>query len=355
MSAPVRAPRSSIVLLAAALTALAQMTVAQPSPPGQGRTLVTVSATAWKDGHPVTDLHASEVEVRDAGVPQPLVGFEFVDTIAGEAPEAPGAVVLVLDDLGIAPEDTAGAVTAALALVDALGPADRLAIANPGPFPLTLPLSADKRSARNAIRQFLGQRGKSRLALSNAQACRDTVLLLKTIEDALDGLAGQPGDRRAVLVVSDGGRMFWGGPAKQRCRKAGGMVKRIVSASVTANAPVYGVDVRGARDDERQPATSRGSRGDAEPVDVALQKDRVPAAEGSLDALVSATGGTLNRAADDVTSSPLRLVHDSRQYYRLTYPVPGTRPRDGGAPRRIEVRVHRSGVEVRARQQSVPR
>jgi hypothetical protein len=51
-----------------------------------------------------------------------------------------------------------------------------------------------------------------------------------------------------------------------------------------------------------------------------------------------------------------RILRESRQYYRLVYAQPNVDPDEGEPPtRRIEVKVSRPGVQVRARQQYAPR
>jgi VWFA-related protein len=236
-----RAWLASSALLAVSLATTAGMPSAQVSSAPSKATLVTLTVIVSRDGQPVSDLTAAEVEVLDNGVAQTIEAFEHVDTIAGDAPEPPGDFVLVLDDLGTPPGGTSDTVSVGLALLNALGPADRLAVVNTGPFALIQSLSTDRATSRATIRQFLGQRDSSS---SRSEACRRSVVSLSVIEDALEVMAQQPSARRAMLVVSDSQRVYWGEARGQKCSEARKVFDRVVAASSIANVPIYGVDPR---------------------------------------------------------------------------------------------------------------
>ena len=77
---------------------------------------------------------------------------------------------------------------------------------------------------------------------------------------------------------------------------------------------------------------------------------------GSLGMIAAHTGGTLTVDTNDLGADIPRMIRDSRQYYRLAYVQP--EPAEGKKQpqtRRIELKVERRGVDVRARQQYVPR
>ncbi len=319
------------------LATTAAIPSAQVSSASSEATLVTLTVIVSREGQPVPDLTAADIVVLDNGVAQPIEAFEYVDTITGDSPEPPGDFVLVLDDLGTPPAGTSGAVLAALALVDALGPHDRLAVVNTGPFPLIQQLSTDRTASRTTIRQFLGQRDSS---ASRSEACRRSVVSLGVIENALKVMAQQPSTRRAMLVLSDIRRVYWGEVREQKCSEARKVFDRVVAASSVAHVPIYGIDPRA------QQASAEAVK--PHPATVAVTKVRRPSdmPSGSLGALVRMTGGALTDAAD----GPHQLVRDTRQYYRVVYRQPEVPRGSRNQVRQVDVRFRRPDVAVRARQ-----
>lgn len=345
MRAVVRTSRASSALLVASLlasTAIPAMQVA--AAPAEPRH-VTLVLIASRDAEPVSDLQPGDIEVFDDGVPQPVAALEYVDTVTGDAPEPPGDFVLVLDDLGTPRSGTGSAIALGLGLVDALGPADRLAIVNTGPFPLTHQLSTDRASARTTVRQFIGQQDTA-AKRSRSEACRRSVVSLGVIENALKVIAQQPGSRRAMLVVSDGQRAYWGDAQHERCSEARKVFDRVIAASSVASVPIYATDV---------PGQQEAAPHDADTLPRAAARGRRPSGtpRGTLGMLTAATGGTVNgapRHADSVD----QMVRDSRQYYRVTYRQPEMSRGSRKDFRQILVRVRRQGVAVRARELYVP-
>lgn len=307
---------------------------------------VTLRLVASRDGEPVADLQPDDIEVLDNGVPQPVAAFEYVDTVTGDAPEPPGDFILVLDDLGTMRSGTGAAIAVGLGLIDALGPADRLAIVNTGPFPLIHQLSTDRASARTTIRQFIGQQSPMSTS-ARSEACRRSVVSLGVIEKALDMAARRPGSRRAMLVVGDGQRAYWGEARHEKCSAARRVFDRIIAASSEAGVPVYAADVPG-----QQEATPHDAG--AQPRAAARSRRPSGTPRGSVGLLAAATGGALqgpSRHAESVH----QMVGDSRQYYRVTYRQPDVSSGNRREFRQVLVRVRREGVVVRARELYVPR
>lgn len=336
--------RPTIALLAISLVTTAAIPSAQVSSAASKPTLVTLTVIASREGQPVLDLTAADVDVLDNGFAQPVEAFELVDSISGDSPEPPGDFVLVLDDLGTPSAGTSGAVSAGLALVAALGPDDRLTVMNTGPFPLIHGLSTDRTLSRSTIRQFLGQRDSS---ASRSEACRRSVASLRVIESALKAIADQPSPRRAMLVVNDSRSVYWGERKEQKCSAARKVFDRVVAASSLANVPIYGID--------QPPEQASAVRSDTvTPLSaVAVTKVRRPSdmPSGNLGSLARLTGGTLAALAD----GPHQLVRDTRQYYRLTYRQPEVRRGPGNQLRQVHVRSRRTDVLVRTRERYVPR
>lgn len=331
-----------IVSLLASVGVSAMQVAATADEPGH----VTLTLVASRDGEPVADLQPGDIEILDNGVPQPLAAFEYVDTVTGTAPEPPGDFILVLDDLGTTRSGTGAAIAVGLSLLDALGPADRLAIVNTGPFSLIQQPSTDRASARTTIRQFIGQQSPTSTSV-RSEACRRSVVSLGVIEKALEMAARRPGSRRAMLVVGDGQRAYWGEARRERCSAARKVFDRIIAASSVAGIPVYAADVPGQPEvtphdaGTRPRATARSSRPSGTP-------------RGSLGLLVTATGGALHGPPRH-TESVYQMVRDSRQYYRVSYQQPTVSRGSRKDFRQILVRVRTKGIAVRARELYVPR
>nr|WP_291986142.1 VWA domain-containing protein [Luteitalea sp.] len=324
------------------------MPSAQVSSPPSKATLVMLTVIVSRDGRPVSDLTAAEVEVLDNGVAQTIEAFGHVDTVTGDSPEPPGDFVLVLDDFGTLPAGTSGAVSVGLALLNALGPPDRLSVVNTGPFALIQQLSTVRATSRATIRRFLGQRHSSS---SRSEACRRSVVSLGVIEDALKVMAQQPSTRRAMLVVSDSQRVYWGEARGQKCSQARKVFDRVVAASSIANVAIYGVD----------PGTQhapdlRGAGITHTPAVGAVTKVRRPSEtpSGSLVVLARTTGGTVTSAAEGATDGAHQFVGDTRQYYRVVYRQPEVPRGSRNQFRKVEVRVLRPDVAVRTRELYVP-
>ena len=326
-----------------------------------GTTLVEVSAIVTNDeGGPIKDLTVEEVEVLDDGVLQSIVLFEHVDFATAVGSQQRRDFVLVLDDLSIAPKDTEAAMAISDALINSLGPHDRLAIVNTGPFPLVQQLSTERSIARKLVRQLRGQKGTSPLSFSAVQVCHNTTVALRVIENAMRVMAQGVVERRAVLVVSEGHRLFWletGTKGADRCDQARAAYERIIAASALANVAVYGVDVRGLVAQAPDvsgggPAASAQSAGTAAAT---AAQQRADTLYGSLGRMALATGGTLTAERNDLMAAVRQMIDDTRQYYRIAYVQPDIPRRDRGKVRRIEVNVRRPGVNVRARQRYLPR
>jgi len=316
-----------------------------------GTTLVEVSAVVTRDGRPVTDLQPTELTVLDNGAPQPIVAFERVDLGRGELPEQRRDFVLVLDDLHIAPARTAPAIQAALAFVDALGRHDRLAVVNTGLGDLRLDLTTERAPARALIRKMRGQAG-GEIALEQESRARTSMAVL---QDVAASLRSDAGERRAMLLISEGHPGF---VQEARSNLAPGAVaafeayRGVLREAALSNVAIYTVDPRGLLAPGGAYVGSRQAT-----MDVSVQPQQIRDSEvfGSLAVLARNTGGLQTLWTNELTSVFPRLLEDSRQYYRIAYAQPD--PQKGKkqpAQRRIEVKVSRPGVEVRARERYAP-
>jgi VWFA-related protein len=177
---------------------------------------------------------------------------------------------------------------------------------------------------------------QARAAQVYARAAARLEQTLGIVERSLAALAESPG-RKSLVLVSGG--------LIQDTRL--GVFRRVETEARRANAAIYFLDARGL---VAAPAALQGDVGvPTDTVDVSAgvglneSRDR---SEGS-EALAVDTGGFVIRNRNDLASGLDRIGRESRSYYLLGYP-PTNRTADGRF-RRIEVKVARPGVTVRAR------
>ncbi|HXY40955.1 MAG TPA: VWA domain-containing protein, partial [Vicinamibacteria bacterium] len=155
------------------------------------------------------------------------------------------------------------------------------------------------------------------------------------LERLLKPLVGSK-DRKSLLFVSEG---FVYDPAEVGYRK-------VVEAARRANTAVYFVDTRGLTGSGVSFYNAEfGAALDENNVLSAIA-DTTQDAEGAV-SMARDTGGFSITSTNDLENGILRIGHESTTYYLLGY-NPGNVPRDGRF-RRIEVKVRRPGVSVRAR------
>ena len=324
-------------------------------------TIIEVAAVVTRQDDVVRDLSREEVRVLDNGVEQPLVAFEFIDHLAPDS-HSKGVrtaqeYVLVLDDLGIAPRLTKASADVARFLLGALEEDDRLAIVNTGPHELVQQLTTDRAAARALIGKFRGQKGVRRG--SGAQVCHDTTVLLSVVRNVAKALEAEASARRAVLVVSEGHRIFMETPAAGRidiCDEARVAYESVVAAAAVSNVAIYGIDPRGLEAPIPAYGTSFGDAVVGAGQEASHRADRMASRYfGSLGLMAEATGGRLTTDRNDLVANIPLMLRDSRQYYRIAYLQPAVPAEERDVVRRIQVKVSRPGVVVRARQRYLPR
>lgn len=367
----------SAVLLVAVVALSASPGEPPPQPDRQqpsfrsSTVVVEVSAVITHEGEPVTDIRRDEVVVRDEGVPQELVAFEYVD-LRDAASNTAGSTldsqtlgmarsrgrdyVLLLDDLHISPRLTRPTMDVAHALIDALAPEDRLAIVNTGPHDLVLQLSTDREAAKQRVSRFRGQRGTGMAPGPNEVEIK-TLILLRVLRGIADAMAGDASERRSVLLVSEGQSL---GPADPRSpgdyHDVWRAYEQVVAAASAANVAVYAINPRGLE----APVPLIGTGGNRDAAQVAgstaqrVTDAMVSRYYGTLGRISASTGGTLTADSNALRDGVSTMLRDSRQYYRLAYRQPDVASDAHGKARSISVSVNRPGVDVRARSSYVP-
>lgn len=351
------AGRRVVVVMAAMV--LGAVLIAQEQPTFRaGTTLVEVSAIVTRDGAPVTDLRRDEVRLLDNGVEQPLVAFEYVDLTKVEGPAKRRDFVLVIDDWHIDPRLTKPTQDVALRFVDALGAHDRLAIVSTGPHDLVQQLSTDRDESRRLIRRVRGQKGFAGPWEIEMRA-RTALQVLQSVAETLTSDAAE---RRAVVVISQGHALF----AENRSTLSADaeLVRAayhdVLREASLANVAIYGIDPRGLvvggpTNVSRMVGGAPMAAEAAARVGAGVADSMAARYYGSLGLLAVNTGGTLTVDTNDLGKRIPGIMQDSRQYYRLAYAQPELTGKAQSEPRRIEVQVDRTRVEVRARQRYVPR
>jgi VWFA-related protein len=166
------------------------------------------------------------------------------------------------------------------------------------------------------------------------QAVSKNRITLGLLERVLGSLASSKG-RKAVILVSDG---FIYDPNLDE-------FKSVVQASRRANAAIYSVQSGGLSGMSEFMSAEFGNALADQDVGSALL-DNSLAADGS-DSLASDSGGFVVRNTNDLTRGIQRIALESQTYYLLGYTPTNTK--QDGRFRKIEVRLARKGIEVRAR------
>jgi VWFA-related protein len=175
-----------------------------------------------------------------------------------------------------------------------------------------------------------------RAATLYQQAAARNAATLGSLERTIEGLAAVRG-RKAVLLLSPG---FIDDQERPDQRRA-------IESARRSNVAVYFLDARGLiASTPYAQAQQTGSPIDTRDV-VAANADLTLGAEGA-GSLSSATGGFSVRNQNDLGRGLERIGAESRVYYLLGFQPDRTDVRPG-AFRRLEVKVSRPGVTVRAR------
>ena len=375
--------------------------------------LVTVDAVVLdRRGEPVGGLTAEEFEVKEDGRPQRIVSFEAVTLAesaeapspsrarvstnsAHPAPQGRRTFVIVFDNVHMAPDRIGVARAAVTGFVrSALRPGDEVTLVPTsggawwtaqmpeGSGDLAAALerleglrpritSVDRISDWEAMQLYLhrdprvmssvarryyehriileppGIEGRADLQVSPGlpliqaksaevyQAAlgrkRATLAVLERVAASLEPVKG----RKSIILVSEG---FVHEPQLTEFRD-------LVRAARQANAAIYFLDGRGL---VGGPVTADAELAEGtDPRDLnAVLNENLVEAQGA-DSVAIDSGGFSIKNSNDLAAGLRRIAEESRRYYLLGY-QPARTARDGKF-RKIEVRVQRPGLEVRAR------
>ena len=294
-----------------------------------------------------------------------------------------GLYLIVLDDIHTDPARTPLVKAAARRFIEGLADTDLAAIVTTsGRFEAAQDFTSNRRLLFAAVEPFVGQKLRSAVLekldtyrremdltgndlgqlgkpvndaydVQRGQRARNTLITLKNLAESLSGVHGR---RKAMVYISEG--ISYTTTGYEAWREISGNARRGVSienelrdaviAASRANVSIYSIDPRGL--------TNLGDTGieiNYVPEDPNLRLDSVGLLEelrlshDSLRVLADETGGFAALNSNDLAGALDRVVRDNSSYYMLGY-YPANQKRDDGF-RRIEVRVNKPGLQVRAR------
>jgi VWFA-related protein len=185
------------------------------------------------------------------------------------------------------------------------------------------------------------------LEFERAQNARNTLTAVKNLAEFMEGIRGR---RKTMLLVSEGISyniydVFANSSANLIIREA----SEAAAAASRSNVAIYAIDPRGLAGFEQAmdaPAVPIDISPSQFSVNSAL-RDARRASQDSLRTLAEETGGFAAINSNDFAGAFDRIVRENSAYYVLGY-YPSDDRRDGRF-RRLEVRVTRPGLQVRAR------
>jgi len=389
--------------LAAALPLAAQApppTAAPPGPRASAPPPVTFAVEVGyvevdaivtdKDGNPVRDLKKEEFSVLEDGKPQSIDLFHQID-IPYERPEpAPGrrpvpldvqtnarpfdgrVYVIVLDELHTTPSRSLLVRAAARRFLERNFTEDDLGavVHTGGPASAGQGLTNDRQALLAAVDRFSGraltastltrideyrrtadtrQQGdpvRDPEEMERAYNARNSMETLKSVSDWLGRLRGR---RKAVLFLSEGiGYNLYDQINNREASSVLDAIREATAAAARANVSFYAIDPRGlgGLSDEMmeiQPVFDDPALG---LTPQGLQEE-LQMSQDSLRTLADETSGFAAVNTNDFSTAFARIVKDNSAYYVLGYYPPGQRK--DGRFHKLEVRVSRPGVKVRAR------
>lgn len=353
-------------------------------------------------GNFVRDLKPGEFQVLEDGVPQAVTAFSLIEipvTRAERAMFLPRELepdvqsnartpdgrlyVLMLDDIHTGAQRSLRVRQAGKQFIERnLGANDLMAVVfSSGRTDGAQDFTNNRRLLAQAVDKFMGRKLPSaylnkldayNLARASGQVTtvrdaddaerlHNARSLLSMVTNLSDWLSGIHGRRKAVVLISEGlDYNIWdtmgalqGETAIVASGRASGVelvseVQDAIAAATRANVNFYAVDPRGlyAMGDEIMQA-SPPVEADAIGLGLSTLHDELRISQDSLRTLAEETGGFASLSSNDFSTAFQRIVDENSSYYVLGYH--STNEKRDGRFRRIEVRLTRPGLTVRAR------
>ena len=330
----------------------------------------------------VRDLTKEDFQIREDGAPQAVTTFALVDIpvarpevplfasepiesdVATNARDFDGRLyVFVLDDWHTSPLRTPLVRAAARRFIETkLGANDKVAIVTTsGMSDASQEFTDNRRLLLRAVDRFMGRKLRS-ATLSQLQSYAPTIAdpdsaergynadaALRSLKNVADFLAGVRGRRKALIYISEGidydiHDVFSNRDASRLIEDA----REAIAAATRSNVSIYAIDPRGltALGDDVVEIAGLGDDPQLRLGPASLQRE-LQLAHDNLRMLAAETGGFAVVNTNDFATAFDRLVADNSSYYMLGY-YPTNNRRDGRR-RKIDVRIRRPGLQVRAR------
>lgn len=319
-------------------------------------------------GHPVSDLSRDDFQILEDGKSQDVTVFAHVtvphdrrpaftngqsvvqpDVETNKRPVEGRVFALVLDDLSILPTNTARVRHFARRFIDEVVAAnDLVAIIYVGSDGDDVPFTANRERLVASIDKFTGRRSGSFVddddamlaSLRAGEASRHGRASLAVLSEVCDAMAEIRDRRKAILYFSEGpaARIV---PLSSR-RPADDEGWRALMAASRGTVAIYPVDPRGL-EGHGDEAVERGSPAPRGEASVPLWTAGIA----GLRTLAEETGGFAIVNSNEISGGFQRIAEELSDYYVLGYQV-NDAPR-ADRIRRLDVRVRRSGLSVRAR------
>ena len=346
-------------------------------------------------GNAVTDLTIGDFEVREDGRPQKVTAFSTINLpierperpLFADAPIEPDVQIntaaegriytIVLDDLHTTFTNTPRVRRALRTFIeDNFGSNDLAAVVyTSGRTTAGQEFTNNAPAAARGDRQVLGPQPSFRSArdrrgaeepapggFSDRRRWRDSdrsarvragaaranhLTLIRQLAEFMEGIRGR---RKTILLVSEGisydiDDVFTNTSANIVLQQA----NDAVAAATRGNVSIYAIDPRGL-DAFEEAIEIGGTPSDITPSQFSITgalQDSLRRSQQSLQVLADETGGFAAVNRNDLSSAFARIVRENSTYYVLGY-YPSNERRDGRF-RRLEVRVTRPGLQVRAR------
>jgi VWFA-related protein len=356
-------------------------------------------------GNPVTDLSIDDFEVREDGRPQKISAFSTINLpieraerpLFADAPIEPDVrtntgtegriYMIVLDDLHTTFTTTPRVKSALRRFIEQdFGTNDLAAVVFTSGGQQGTEFTNSRRQLLAAIDRFSGRnlepealaiaaalgnrppedfrsspRGSGAANPSNlsgipgdpleqerAYNARTSLTQIRKLAEFMEGIRGR---RKTLLLISEGiSYDIYDVFSNSSAGLINDLAKDAAAAATRANVSIFAIDPRGLTAFDELIQVPGSVPADISPSDFNLTsrlQDSLRIAQQSLQVLANETGGFAAVNRNDFAGAFARVVRENSSYYVLGY-YPANDRRDGRF-RRLEVRVKRPGVQVRAR------
>lgn len=297
------------LMACACVAAVTSLVTAHSMQESASARLLVDAVAVDRQGRPVTDLKADDVEVWVGHFRVPIESFSAVSP-GGEDEHGGRLVVLVMDDMTGQLTMIARAKEVARRFVTRMSPGDRMAVVmlNGGAMEAT----SDSARLLHAIDRYtVGAMGVQ--TVDNLG-----VHVLKTVSALAGQMVEGPQQRKAIVIIGNGGLLDRPLPPPQAGRDLLPEWIETMRTLSIANANVYVID----------------------PVGVGLRADA------GNSGFARETGGVAFLSTNDLNGAADQIMREAASYYLMTVASP---PVGGRGLRELELKSRRSGVTLRAR------